>query len=244
VKDDKRTILRPDGRSWNELRPISIQRDFTRYAEGSVLITIGRTRVICTASVEGAVPDFLNGSGRGWVTAEYSMLPRSTNTRVGRGASARGFEIQRLIGRALRSVIDLARLGPRTIRIDCDVIEADGGTRTAAITGSFVALHDALKKLISVNEVASMPIMEFVAATSVGIVNGSPVLDLCYEEDSRADVDLNVVMTNDGRLIEVQGTAERPFQRALLDELLDLAHAGIEKLIESQKKSLNVETDS
>lgn len=243
MKNEERTVLRPDGRGWNELRPTVIHRNFTKHAEGSVLIAMGHTKVICTASVEAAVPDFLNGSGRGWITAEYSMLPRSTTTRTTRGASARSFEIQRLIGRALRSVTDLARLGPRTIRIDCDVVQADGSTRTAAITGSFVALYDALNRLIGANEVASMPLTEFVAAASVGVVNGHAVLDLCYEEDRWADVDLNVVMTQDGRLIEVQGTAERPFERSVLDELLDLAHVGIGRMIRCQKESLQLEND-
>jgi ribonuclease PH len=244
LKDDQRAIVRPDGRRWNELRPIAIHRDFVRHAEGSAFIEMGRTRVLCTASVEPKTPDFLEGSGRGWITAEYAMLPRSTTTRISRGATARAFEIQRLIGRALRSVVDLSRLGSRTIRIDCDVIEADGGTRTASITGSFIALHDALIKLIGSNEVPSMPILEFVAAASVGIVNGYPMLDLCYEEDSRAEVDLNVVMTDDGRLIEVQMTAERPFQRPLLNDLIDLAHEGIKQLVLLQKKTLMTETIS
>ncbi|RJP23756.1 MAG: ribonuclease PH [Candidatus Abyssobacteria bacterium SURF_5] len=240
---NKRRELRIDGRAWNELRPVRIQRGFTGHAEGSAFIEIGKTRVLCTASVEPKVPDFLEGSGKGWITAEYSMLPRSTVTRTSRGPSARSYEIQRLIGRALRSVTDLSRLGSRTIRIDCDVIEADGSTRTSAITGSFIALYDALNKLIVSNEVASMPIIQFVAATSVGIVNGHSVLDLCYEEDSRADVDLNIVMTEDGQLVEIQGTAERPFERLLLDELLDLAREGIQQLVTWQRKTLLIDSD-
>ncbi len=244
MKDEQRAIPRADGRHWNVLRPVSIQRRFTRHAEGSVFIEIGRTRVLCTASVEPRVPDFLEGSGRGWITAEYAMLPRATTTRTARGTSARAYEIQRLIGRALRAVTDLSHLGPRTLRIDCDVIEADGGTRTAAITGSFIALHDALEGLIRSNEVPAMPIIQSVAATSVGIVNGYPMLDLCYDEDSRADVDLNVVMSSEGDLIEVQGTAERPFERSVLDELLDLAQQGIKQLIECQKQALASDSSS
>jgi ribonuclease PH len=244
LKNKKRELLRVDGRSWNELRPVTIHRNYTRCAEGSVLIETGNTRVLCTASVEGKVPDFLEGSGKGWVTAEYAMLPRATSTRTPRGATARSFEIQRLIGRALRSVIDLSRLGPRTIRLDCDVIEADGGTRAAAITGSFVALYDALTKLINANEVVSLPLNQFMAATSVGMLQGHPLLDLCYEEDSRAEVDLNVIMTDDGRLIEVQGTAERPFERPFLDELVDLAQGGIKQLVLWQKKTRMLEKGS
>lgn len=244
MKNKERELLRVDGRRWNELRPVAIHRNYTRCAEGSVLIETGNTRVLCTASVEGRVPEFLEGSGKGWVTAEYAMLPRATSTRTPRGATARSFEIQRLIGRALRSVVDLSRLGPRTIRLDCDVIEADGGTRTAAITGSFVALYDALTKLIDANEVASLPLRQFMAATSVGMLQGHPLLDLCYEEDSHAEVDLNVIMTDDRRLIEVQGTAERPFERPCLDELVDLAQEGIKQLILWQKKTLMLEKDS
>ncbi len=234
-------IRRLDGRKWNEIRPVDISGGCARYAEGSALISIGNTRVICTASVEEKTPDFLRDTGKGWITAEYSMLPRSTHTRTNRGPSGRTYEIQRLVGRALRSVTDLSALGPRTVIIDCDVIQADGGTRTAAITGSFVALHEALSRLVSANVIEAMPIREFVAATSVGLVEGVPMLDLCYEEDSRAEADLNVVMGQHGGIIEVQGTAEKaPFDRKLLDEMLDLARCGILKLVESQVRALGV----
>lgn len=234
-------IIRADGRRRDELRPVVIRRGYTRYAEGSVLIEIGDTRVICNATVEDKVPDFLEGSDKGWVTAEYSMLPRSTHTRSSRGGSGRSSEIQRLIGRALRAVVELAAMGPRTVRIDCDVVQADGGTRTASITGALVALHDAFSLLLERNEISSMPIREFVAATSVGVIDGTPMLDLCYEEDYRAEVDLNAVMTQDGKIIEVQGAAERaPFERNDLNELLDLAHGGIRRLIELQMSALGI----
>jgi len=222
------------------MRPVIITRAFTKFAEGSALIEVGDTRVICTASVMDGVPPFLDGSGKGWITAEYAMLPRSTGVRTTRGASGRHFEIQRLIGRALRSVVDLSALGTRTIQVDCDVIQADGGTRCAAVTGSFIALHDALKSLYDSNRIGSMAIREMVAATSVGMLDGVPMLDLCYEEDSRADVDLNVVMTRSGKIIEVQGTAEKePFDRTLLDKMLDLAQSGIECLIQTQEAALD-----
>lgn len=235
----RENATRIDGRRYNELRPVVIQREFTKYAEGSVLIAAGDTRVICTASVEDGVPEFLEDTGKGWITAEYSMLPRSTGTRMHRGVSGRWYEIQRLIGRALRSVADLSALGPRTVRIDCDVIEADGGTRTAAITGAFVALHDALTKLVESRVIAAVPLGEYVAAVSVGIVDGIPMLDLCYEEDSKASVDMNVVATRSERMIEVQGAAEKePFERKMLDELLDLALDGIRQLVESQMTAL------
>jgi ribonuclease PH len=226
------------------MRPVRIQRRYTKHAEGSVLVEFGDTRVLCTASVEERVPPFLKESGRGWVTAEYGMLPRSTNTRTEREAargkqSGRTQEIQRLIGRALRAVVDLRALGQRSIQIDCDVLQADGGTRTAAITGAFVALHDAVdwilrKKLISAN-----PIREHVAAVSVGMVQGTPLLDLDYREDSACGCDMNVVMTAAGNFVEVQGTAEgEPFARAELDSLLGLATRGIAELIQHQKESL------
>ena len=238
---DRKEIIRPDGRSNDEMRPVVIRRGYTKYAEGSVLMELGGTRVICNASVEEGVPDFLDGSRKGWITAEYSMLPRSTDTRMTRGSSGRGYEIQRLIGRALRSAVDLRAIGPRTIRIDCDVIQADGGTRTASITGALVALHDAFSRLIETNKIASMPIREFIAATSVGIVDGVPMLDLCYEEDSKAEVDLNAIMTRGGKIIEVQGTAEKAaFERRELDELLDLAFSGIQRLVELQMTALGV----
>ncbi len=225
------------------MRPVTIHRGFTKYAEGSVLIELGDTRVICNASVLEGVPSFLDGAGKGWVTAEYAMLPRATHTRSDRGRTGRASEIQRLIGRSLRSVVDLTALGARTIQIDCDVIQADGGTRTAAITGSFVALHDALTLLLKSDGISSMPIKEAVAATSVGINDGLPMLDLCYEEDSRAEADLNVVMTRGGRIIEIQGAAEsRPFERVVLDDMLDLARAGIEHLVRVQMTTLGLES--
>jgi len=226
------------------MRPVTITRDFLRHAEGSVLITVGETRVVCTASVEEKVPQFLRETGQGWVTAEYGMLPRSTKTRTPREASAgrpsgRTFEIQRLVGRSLRGVTDLPALGERTIWIDCDVIQADGGTRTAAISGAFIALADALHTLRQNGRIASLPLKDFVAATSVGIVEGEAVLDLCYAEDAMAEVDMNVVMTGSGRFIEVQGTAEeRPFDRAQLDVMLKLAEGGIRELIAMQRKLL------
>ncbi len=236
--------MRPSGRKPNELRPIRIQRGFTRHAEGSVLIECGETRVLCTASIDDSVPPFLRGAGRGWVTAEYGMLPRSTHTRNQREAargkqSGRTLEIQRLIGRALRSSVRLELLGERQILIDCDVLQADGGTRTAAITGAFVALHDAVGVLLDTEVLPSTPILDHVAAVSVGIFEGTPVLDLDYAEDSACDTDMNVVMTGAGGLIEVQGTAEgAPFSRADLDAMLELARDGIAQLVEAQKRAL------
>jgi len=232
---------RPDGRDAGAIRPTAITPDFTMHAEGSVLIEIGRTRVICTASIEDRVPPFQRGSGKGWVTAEYGMLPRATSTRTTREASAgrvggRTQEIQRLIGRSLRSVVNMTELGERTVWIDCDVIQADGGTRTASITGGFVALVLALDRLRQQGAIARIPVADYVAATSVGVVGGAALLDLAYEEDSRAEVDMNVVKTGDGRFIEVQGTAEsKPFDRAGLDALLALADAGIRALIDRQR---------
>jgi ribonuclease PH len=223
---------------------VHIQRRYTKHAEGSVLVEFGDTRVLCTASVEERVPPFLKESGRGWVTAEYGMLPRSTNTRTEREAargkqSGRTQEIQRLIGRALRAVVDLRALGQRSIQIDCDVLQADGGTRTAAITGAFVALHDALSWLIQKKLISSIPIRDHVAAVSVGMVQGTPLLDLDYREDSACGCDMNVVMTAAGNFVEVQGTAEgEPFARAELDTLLGLATRGIAELIQHQKESL------
>ena len=236
--------MRPDGRHAEAMRPVMITRDFLRHAEGSVLVTVGETKVICTASVEDRVPQFLRETGQGWVTAEYGMLPRSTKTRTPREGSTgrpsgRTFEIQRLVGRSLRGVTDLSALGERTIWIDCDVIQADGGTRTAAITGAYIALADALHTLRQNGRIASLPLKDFVAATSVGIVGGAVVLDLCYAEDSIADVDMNVVMTGTGKFIEVQGTAEEtPFDRSQLDAMLDLAASGIRDLIALQRKLL------
>jgi ribonuclease PH len=232
---------RTDGRSPAELRPTTITPGFLSHAEGSVLIEVGRTRVFCTASIEDRVPPFLRNTGKGWVTAEYGMLPRATNTRTQRESSAgkvggRTQEIQRLIGRSLRSVTKLNDLGERTIWIDCDVIQADGGTRTASITGGFVALVLALKKMRSAGQIKTLPIIDHVAATSVGVVEGTPLLDLAYDEDSRAEVDMNVVKTGDGRFIEVQGTAEGPpFERRALDDLLELADAGIRELVNLQR---------
>ena len=236
--------MRANGRRPDELRPVRIQRHFTRHAEGSVLVEFGDTRVLCTASVEERVPPFLKDSGRGWVTAEYGMLPRATNTRTDREAargkqSGRTQEIQRLIGRALRAVVDLASLGQRTIHVDCDVLQADGGTRTAAITGAFVAVHDAMDWLILKKLLAASPIREHVAAVSVGMFNGAPLLDLDYNEDSACGCDMNVVMTAAGRFVEVQGTAEGDaFSRAELDALLGLATQGISQLVEHQKRAL------
>jgi len=237
---------RPSGRRADQLRAVRIQRAYTRNPEGSVLVEFGDTRVLCTASVEERVPPFLKDSGRGWVTAEYGMLPRATNTRGEREAargkqSGRTQEIQRLIGRSLRAVVDTAALGPRSIQIDCDVIQADGGTRTAAITGSFVALHDAITWLQKKNLVVKTPIRDFVAAVSVGVHAGVPVLDLDYAEDSASGCDVNVVMTGAGRFVEVQGTAEgEAFSRRELDALLELAGRGIAELIGAQKKALGI----
>src|SRR5574341_1087247 len=240
------TFVRTAGRAADALRPVRITRRYTRHAEGSVLVEFGDTRVICTASVEDKVPPFLKGKGQGWLTAEYGMLPRSTSTRTQREAvagkqSGRTLEIQRLIGRSLRAVTDLARLGERTVQIDCDVIQADGGTRTASITGAFVALHDAARLLLDRRVIGDWPIHDFVAAVSVGIHQGVPVLDLDYEEDSACETDMNVVMTGSGGLVEVQGTAEgKPFTRAELDALVDLAAAGIRELIAAQRAALGV----
>jgi ribonuclease PH len=228
------------------LRPVRIQRSFTKHAEGSVLIEFGDTRVLCTASVEERVPPFLKDSGRGWVTAEYGMLPRSTNTRTDREAargkqSGRTQEIQRLIGRALRAVVDLSALGQRTVHLDCDVLQADGGTRTAAITGAFVALHDAVTFLQKKKLLQQQPIKDFVGAVSVGIYQGTPLLDLDYSEDSACGCDMNVVMTGAGNFVEVQGTAEgETFARAELDQLLALAHSGIRELIAHQRRALGL----
>jgi len=239
-----KAALRASGRRAEELRPVRIQRGFTKHAEGSVLVEFGDTRVLCTASVEERVPPFLRDSGRGWVTAEYGMLPRATNTRGEREAargkqSGRTQEIQRLIGRALRAVVDLAALGPRSIQLDCDVLQADGGTRTAAITGAFVALHDAILFLQKKNLLARNPIRDYVAAVSVGMFEGAPLLDLDYAEDSACGCDMNVVMTGAGRFVEVQGTAEgEAFARSELDALLALAQRGIAELVAHQRRAL------
>ena len=233
--------MRSDQRPANQLRETTITPNYLMHAEGSVLISAGHTKVICTASVEDRVPGFLRNTGKGWVTAEYGMLPRATSTRMQREASAgkvggRTQEIQRLIGRSLRSVTNLPALGERTVWIDCDVIQADGGTRTASITGAFVALALALEKMRERDMIRTIPLSDYVAATSVGVVDGEPLLDLAYDDDSRADVDMNIVKTGDGRFIEVQGTAEAiPFGRDALDTLLDLADLGIRQLVEKQR---------
>ena len=230
---------RPDGRAPDQLRAILLTRDFLLHPEGSVLVEFGATKVICTASVEDKVPPFLKGQGQGWVTAEYAMLPRATNTRSpreNRGPSGRSQEIQRLVGRALRAVIDRGKLGERTLWVDCDVIQADGGTRTAAITGAFVAVADALGRVPGLQPAAV--IRDCVAAVSVGVVQGQAMLDLCYAEDSSAEVDMNVVMTGAGEFVEVQGTAEQvPFGRARLDALLALAETGVRRLVGLQRRA-------
>lgn len=234
-------MIRLDGRQADELRPVVLQRGFTQHAEGSVLICMGETRVLCTASVEERVPPFLLGTGRGWVTAEYAMLPRATHTRSGRerhGPGGRSHEIQRLVGRSLRAAVDLDALGPRTITVDCDVLQADAGTRTASITGGMVALEDAVEWMIRQGLLEASPLRARVAAVSVGLLEGVPVLDLSYAEDSRAEVDLNVVMLDNGGLVEVQGTAERDvFSRGDLDRMLDLAAGGIGRLNEEQARA-------
>jgi len=233
--------MRPDGRKNDEVRPVRVERDFLGTAEGSVLISMGNTRVICTASIEERVPPFLKDQKKGWITAEYSMLPRATKMRTMRESTAgrisgRTHEIQRLIGRALRSVVDLSGLGERTIWIDCDVLEADGGTRTAAITGAFVCLSDAIRYALRNGLIERTLIKDYLAAISVGIVNGEPVIDLCYEEDSVAEVDMNVVMTGSGKFVEVQGTAEgTPFSKEMLNKLIELAEYGINNLISIQQ---------
>ncbi|MBC7945469.1 MAG: ribonuclease PH [Burkholderiales bacterium] len=240
--------MRPSGRHPDQLREVKITRHYTRHAEGSVLIEFGDTRVICTASVLDRVPPFLKGKGQGWLTSEYGMLPRATGSRMEREAatgkqSGRTQEIQRLIGRSLRSIIDLKRLGERTIQIDCDVIQADGGTRTAAITGAFVALYDAVGFLLNKPLLSASPITDHVAAVSVGMYRNQPVLDLDYLEDSGCDTDMNVVMTGSGGFVEVQGTAERePFDRAAFDSMLGLAETGIKRLIDLQKTALDWNT--
>jgi ribonuclease PH len=239
------SFARTDGRAPNELRPVKITPGFLAYAEGSVLIEMGNTRVICAASLEERVPPFLRNTGQGWLTAEYAMLPRSTQTRTARetgrgGASGRTHEIQRLIGRSLRAVADMKALGERTLTIDCDVLQADGGTRTAAITGAYVAFAIAGRRLLKSGKISKSIVLNQVAAVSVGIVNKVPLLDLKYDEDSRAEVDMNVVCTGDGRFIEVQGTAERePFSREQMDELLALAGEGIASLIHLQRDAIS-----
>ncbi len=236
--------MRPSGRAPDELRPIRLTRRYTKHAEGAVLVEFGDTKVICTASIDDKVPRFLKGQNQGWITAEYGMLPRSTTSRMAREASqgrqgGRTMEIQRLIGRSLRSVVDLGLLGEHTITIDCDVIQADGGTRTASITGGFVALADAVQHLLDKGSIKKHPLKSQVASVSVGIWQGVPVLDLDYAEDSKAETDMNVVMNADGAFIEVQGTAEgHPYTRAELDSMLELAEFGIQQLLAKQKNCL------
>ncbi|MBV8670543.1 MAG: ribonuclease PH [Candidatus Eremiobacteraeota bacterium] len=235
---------RADGRAPDALRPLVMRTEYLKFAEGSVLVEAGHTKVICAATLEDRVPPFLKGRGRGWVTAEYSLLPRSTFERTPREASVgriggRTHEIQRLIGRCMRSVVDLSALGERTVTLDCDVLQADGGTRTAALSGAFVALCSALATARAKGTLRGWPVVDWLAATSVGIVGDAPMLDLTYEEDSRAEVDMNVVMTGDGRFVEIQGTAEQePFNRGQLDKLLALARAGIEAIIGVQREAL------
>ena len=239
-------MARPSNRQPDELREIRITRGYTKHAEGSVLVEFGDTKVLCTASVEEKVPGFLRGQGRGWLTAEYGMLPRATNTRTDREAargkqSGRTQEIQRLIGRSLRAIADLSLLGERTIQIDCDVLQADGGTRTASITGAYVAVHDAVTLLMQRGLIATSPLHDLVAAVSVGVYQGTPVLDLDYAEDSACDTDMNVVMTATGGFVEVQGTAEGvPFSRDQIDALLLLAQTGIAQLVAKQKQALGL----
>ncbi len=231
--------MRPDGRRPDELRRVQITPDFNRYAEGSVLVEFGETKLICTASVENKVPPFLEGQGKGWITAEYAMLPRSTHTRSGRNAGGRGQEIQRLIGRALRAAVDTRKMGPRQIVVDCDVIQADGGTRTAAVTGGWVALAIAMRGLVKRDKLAHDPIRHVVSAISTGIVKGEARLDLAYTEDSSADVDFNFVMTDDGRFVEVQGTAEaEPFSAEAYDRMVALARAGTQQLVTLQRQAV------
>ena len=234
--------MRQNNRQMNEIRPVIFERDFTEHALGSVLVSCGGTKVLCTASIENRVPHFMRDSGEGWLTAEYSLLPSSTHTRCKREVangkpSGRTSEIQRLIGRSLRSIVDLSKLGERTIFIDTDVLQADGGTRTTAITGAMLALSDAIHKLMSDGTLVENPIKELLAAVSVGVIDTTPCLDLSYEEDSRAEVDMNVVMTETGRFVEIQGTAElQPFSREELDQLLDLASSGVSSLITQIKE--------
>lgn len=237
-------MKRVDGRAWDELRPVKITPSFQSFAEGSTLIELGKTRVLCSVSMEDRVPAFLRGAGSGWVTAEYAMLPRSTVTRTPRDSSpgrvaGRNQEIQRLIGRSLRVVTDLTALGERTLIVDCDVLQADGSTRTAAITGAYVALYQAMQTLANMGIISSIPLESAVAATSVGIVHSNMLIDMCYDEDSNAEADFNVVMTSQGKFVEVQGTAEtKPFTKETIDSLLSLAQKGIEQLFQAQQSAL------
>ncbi len=240
--------MRIDGRKNDQIRTTKVTRNYTKYAEGSVFIEVGDTKVLCNVSIEDKVPPFLKGKGEGWITAEYNMLPRSTGTRKVRDIArlkidGRTMEIQRLIGRALRSVVDLKALGEKTLWIDCDVIQADGGTRTTSISGAFIALVDAVNKLHKEKPFKVYPIKNFVAATSVGILNGEKILDLCYEEDSQAKVDMNIVMTDEGSFVEVQGTGEEsPYTRTELNELIDLGEKGIKQMIQVQKDALKMDS--
>lgn len=238
-------MKRADGRAWNEMRPVRISPGYQEFAEGSALIELGKTRVLCSVSVDERVPLFLRGSGSGWVTAEYAMLPRSTVTRTQRDSMARitgrNQEIQRLIGRALRAAVDLNAIGERTLIVDCDVLQADGGTRTAAITGAYVALYRALRAISNMALISSIPLKSEIAAISVGVIHNYTMLDLCYDEDSCASVDFNVVMTGNGDFVEIQGTAEgKPFSKALVDSLLSLAENGISQLLKVQKEALEI----
>ncbi len=237
--------MRPSGRNPDQMRTVNFTRNYTKHAEGSVLVEFGDTKVICTASVSDKTPGWMKGTGEGWVTAEYGMLPRSTGSRMGREAArgkqgGRTMEIQRLIGRSLRAVVDMKLLGERTVHLDCDVIQADGGTRTASITGAYVALADAMQHLQDKKEISQNPLNGFVASVSVGVYEGTPVLDLDYDEDCNAETDMNVVMNDKGEFIEVQGTAEgHPFSRRELDQLLGLAESGIHELIKKQREALS-----
>jgi ribonuclease PH len=236
--------MRPDSRKWNEMRPLRITRGNMKYAEGEAFIEMGDTKVLCSASVEEGVPVFLKGTGTGWITSEYSMLPRATKTRTVRDSvrgrvGGRSQEIQRIIGRAVRAVVDLNKLGERSIILDCDVVQADGGTRTASINGAFVALTYAVFQLLERGLISENPINDFIAAVSVGLVKGKPILDLCYEEDSIAEVDMNVAMTGSGKIVEIQGTSEKePFNREQLDIMLNLAGNGITRIIKKQKEAI------
>ncbi len=239
--------MRPDGRNLQEIRPLTISPSYLKYPEGSALIELGDTCVLCTASVEEKVPDFLKGRGRGWVTAEYAMLPRSTGTRIAReraSVNARSLEIQRLIGRSLRAIVDMEALGERTVRVDCDVLQADGGTRTAAVSGGYVALAEAFFYLLQQGMISRFPLDDYLAAISVGLFNGAYLLDLSYAEDSQAAVDMNLVMTLGGKLVEIQGTSEdKPFSREQLDRMLDLAEGGIAVIANRQKEVLGAEVE-
>jgi ribonuclease PH len=237
--------MRPDRRKWNEMRPLRITRGNMKYAEGEAFIEMGDTKVLCSASVEEGVPNFLKGTGAGWITSEYSMLPRATKTRTTRDSvrgrvGGRSQEIQRIIGRAIRAVVDLNKLGERSIILDCDVVQADGGTRTASINGAFVALTYAVFNLLERGLISENPINDFIAAVSVGLVKGKPILDLCYEEDSIAEVDMNVAMTGSGKIVEIQGTSEKePFSKEQLDIMLNLAGNGITRIIRKQKEAIS-----